>query len=64
VLILLSKDGHIGPEDPEAHLVKAKHVERLRGKLREFFGIDGDPFKPYREAKGYEPRFALTRIRP
>lgn len=63
VLVLLANHGRVGPEDREAHLITPKQVERLRARLRTFFGIEGDPFKPYRSAKGYEPRFALTRIR-
>jgi len=64
VLFLLSKNGRVRPEDPEARLITPKQVERLKITLREFFGIDDDPFKSYHHAGGYEPRFALTQIRP
>jgi len=63
VLVMLAERGRVGPEDAEARVIAPKQVERLRAKLRTFFGIEGDPFKPYRSAKGYEPRSALTRIR-
>lgn len=63
VLLALSAHGAVTPDDEQSHLVTPKRVERLKRKLRWFFGIDEDPFKPYREARGYEPRFALNRIR-
>jgi len=63
VLVLLSRHGRVGPEDPEARLITPKQVQRLKEKLRTFFGINEDPFKPYRQAKGYEPRFTLSRVR-
>ncbi len=63
VLLLLAKHGRVGPEDSEARLIAPKQVQRLKEKLRRFFGITEDPFEPYRQARGYEPRFALSRIR-
>ncbi len=48
---------HFDPQTP-------KRVERLRDRLQEFFGIGDDPFKPYHQVDGYEPRFALSCIRP
>ena len=86
-LLLLSAHGRVTTEDSEAQFITPKRVERLKKKLRQFFGIDEDPFKPYRRVEsddsydaekglldrrglhrrrfvgGYEPRFALTRIR-
>lgn len=51
VLVLLSRHGRITREDPEARLITPKQVERLRDKLRRFFGIDEDPFKPYHQVE-------------
>jgi len=86
-LLKLAKHGRITSEDREARSITPKQVERLKLKLRDFFGIDEDPFKSYRQVEsddsyqaerslldrrglhrrrlvgGYEPRFALTRIR-
>jgi len=62
LLLMLAKCGRVEPRDAEARVITSKQVERLRKKLQRFFGIEGDPFKPYRQVRGYEPRFSLTRI--
>jgi len=50
-LVKLSEHGRVTSEDPEARSITPKQVERLKGKLRQFFGIDEDPFKPYRQVE-------------
>ncbi len=37
-----------------------KRLQRLRRDLQSLFGIGGDPFHPYRQVNGYEPRFHLS----
>ncbi len=59
LLVHLSKVERIDSRSNYFDRTIPKSVERLRKKLREFFGIDGDPFKPYRQVKGYEPRFII-----
>jgi hypothetical protein len=34
-------------------------VKDIRKRLKEFFGIDDDPFHKYRKVKAYKPRFTL-----
>jgi len=36
------------------------NVKRLRKILRNFMGIENDPFHPYRKVKAYEAKFTLT----
>lgn len=39
--------------------VTKKHVSDLRKRLRSFFRIEGDPFKPYRKERAYETNFII-----
>lgn len=35
-------------------------VRRLRKRLREIFGLEADPFLPYRKVKAYETKFSMS----
>ena len=37
-----------------------KGVQALRNRLKDLFGLDDDPFLPYRKAKCYTPKFKLS----
>lgn len=50
-LLRLSAHGRVTTEDPEVQFITPKRVERLKKKLRQFFGIDEDSFKPYRQVE-------------
>lgn len=39
--------------------VPEKWKEKLSKKLKEIFGISNDPFYPYKEKNGYQPKFKL-----
>jgi len=63
LLLRFAAEEKIGPGSRPWDDNIPKRVERLRHKLREMFGIDEDPFKPYHEVRGYEPRFMIRRAR-
>lgn len=63
LLLLLAEEKAIGVDSKNRSSAIPKRIERLRRRLHEVFGIDDDPFKPYHEVRGYEPRFVIRRIR-
>ncbi len=62
LLVLLADRGALVADGQEFSLLVPKRIERLRKDLQAFFGIEDDPFKPYRQVNGYDTRFALRRI--
>ena len=59
-----AKRGRLGWEDLSSTGMKPNQVQsnvkRLRKVLREFMGIEDDPFEPYNKVKAYQTRFAIT----
>lgn len=50
--------GRLTWESSHAHRKNAKRKELLAKALREFFGIEGDPFRPFQ--KGWAARFSVS----
>lgn len=43
--------------------ITQRHISDLRKRLRSYFGIEEDPFKPYHRVNAYETRFTLVPLR-
>jgi hypothetical protein len=56
---LAEEQGEIRRKDAAATDQAKAYVAALRRRLREIFGIDGDPFRPYREKNAYVARFIV-----
>ena len=57
--LALAKDNEIKrPVSEPARVEKA--VQDLRKRLKDLFGLDDDPFHPYRQVKHYAPKFKLS----
>ena len=60
LLVVLAKSGgEISWKSPEASEKFKKWTERLANRFREYFGIDYDPFYPYKETKSYKIKLTL-----
>lgn len=51
--------GEMGWDHPEAKDSNRQRMRLLRNHLREFFGLEGDPFHPYKKGAGWKARFTL-----
>lgn len=49
--------------DPQAKRTIPQKLSRLRARLREAFGIEGDPFRAYNNEGGWEARFTIRDAR-
>jgi hypothetical protein len=51
--------GEMGWEHPESTPNNRQRMRLLRNHLREFFSLEGNPFKPYRKGVGWVSKFTL-----
>ncbi len=57
--VLAKNSGNIGPKNQDAKDNYEKQKELLSNKLKKYFGIEYDPFEPYKKGEGYKTKFTL-----
>lgn len=57
-----AQNGEISWGSQRAQLKIQKKIQKIRKRLRNLIGIDGDPFYPYRKYKAYKTKFKIEDI--